>query len=68
MRGMSTAIMKIPRCFSQLLFLIPSAVLAGEKTTDAPAVAKAAAEAARVTGQPKQALYRRLMQLKEGGG
>lgn len=29
---------------------------------------KAAAEAARMTGQPKQELYRRLLALKEGGG
>jgi len=29
---------------------------------------KAAAEAARMTGQPKQALYRRLLDLKEAGG
>ncbi len=27
---------------------------------------KAAAEAARMTGQPKQALYRRLMELRDG--
>ncbi|HVW58039.1 MAG TPA: 16S rRNA (cytidine(1402)-2'-O)-methyltransferase [Rhizobiaceae bacterium] len=32
------------------------------------ATSKAAAEAARMTGQPKQALYRRLIELKEGGG
>jgi 16S rRNA (cytidine1402-2'-O)-methyltransferase len=29
---------------------------------------KAAGEAARMTGQPKQALYRRLLELKAGGG
>ena len=29
---------------------------------------KAAAEAARMTGQPKQALYRRLLELKDGDG
>ena len=37
--------------------------LAGEMATS-----RAAAEAARMTGQPKQALYRRLIELKEGGG
>jgi len=36
--------------------------LAGEM-----AASRAAAEAARMTGQPKQALYRRLIELKEGG-
>ena len=34
---------------------------------DMPA-SKAAAEAARMTGQPKQALYRRLLDLREGAG
>jgi 16S rRNA (cytidine1402-2'-O)-methyltransferase len=34
---------------------------------DMPA-SKAAAEAARMTGQPKQALYRRLLELKDGAG
>ena len=29
---------------------------------------KAAAEAARLTGQPKQALYRRLLELKDEAG
>ena len=33
--------------------------------TEMPA-SKAAAEAAKMTGQPKQALYRRLMDLKDG--
>jgi 16S rRNA (cytidine1402-2'-O)-methyltransferase len=32
------------------------------------ATSRAAAEAARMTGQPKQALYRRLIELKKGGG
>ena len=36
--------------------------LAGEMPTS-----KAAAEAARMTGQPKQALYRRLLELRDGG-
>jgi 16S rRNA (cytidine1402-2'-O)-methyltransferase len=35
--------------------------------TEMPA-SKAAAEAARMTGQPKQELYRRLLALKEGSG
>jgi 16S rRNA (cytidine1402-2'-O)-methyltransferase len=34
---------------------------------DMPA-SKAAAEAAKMTGQPKQALYRRLLELKDGAG
>jgi 16S rRNA (cytidine1402-2'-O)-methyltransferase len=32
------------------------------------AASRASAEAARMTGQPKQALYRRLVELKKGGG
>ena len=35
--------------------------------TEMPA-SKAAAEAARMTGQPKQALYRRLLELRDGDG
>jgi len=37
--------------------------LAGEMATS-----RAAAEASRLTGRPKQALYRRLLELKAGGG